>query len=655
MYNRYKIKDRGEKAMSFRPSGKVKAMWVALLVSLTMMTSVAWGLTVDNVIGMYQAKVPASVIIQTLKSAGASSNLSLADVKRLKKAGVPQEVIDAMMPSKASAAPAPEPEPEPEAETGDEVSAEQSEEEKKIAEAAKKAAQEAARKKREELKKARMKEIARRLAKAEESLAEKDYVQSLKAFDEFLQSDDQTPEGTAQAQFGLAESLFGLGLYANAMVNYEEILQTAPEENPVFEQSFYRFRQCSQMVSYEGLPGALTDHYIGGFNPAFQDSYHYFLGKLFFAAADPERAKLYLEKVEARGSDYARAQYVLGLIAVNEAEGDFGGLIKANQYFQQAITLAEQEVYQEELRRVIDLSYLSLARIAYTIATDIPDSYDAAIFYYRKVPADSTNYIEALYESAWAYFLKGNFRRGMGIFHTLDGPDWKSYYLPDTHLLEAQVFLNLCRTQFAQEAINRLEKKYLELKPTLKLYLETYEESIFEAFVQKKLKKGLDLPRRLHLSVLADSRFNESYMNVSRYTSEIQSIEANREIFGGELTERLLERAKDLVEQGKELLSQMIIQVLREREEELDSLDEKVERMRFTIEDQNAQRLEKQIEDSYEGEMAVDAEEAENQNTTNLLVGDKYQTWPFEGEFWEDEINSYRSYLTNQCREEEQR
>ena len=633
-------------------SFSVYSFMLVFVFSCSLLASVAWGITVDNVIGMHQAKLPASVIIQTLKSSGASFNLSLADVKRLKTAGVAQEVIDTMMPASTSATPEPEPELEPDSETGEEIKADQSEEEKKIAEVAKKAAEKAAREKREELKKARMKEIERRLSDAEQSLAEQSYVKALKSFDDFLQSDDQTPEGTAQAQFGLAESLFGLGLYANAMVNYEEILQTSPEENPVFEKAFYRFRQCSQMVSYEGLPGALTDHYIGGFSSDFQDSYHYFLGKLFFSAADPERATLYLEKVKTSSPDYARAQYVMGLIAVNEAAGDFGGLINAQKFFQKAINLSEQEIYNEELSRVTHLSYLSLARIVYTVATDIPDLYDAAIYYYRKVPANSTNYIEALYESAWAYFLKGNIRRGMGIFHTLDGPDWDNYYLPDTHLLEAQVFLNLCRTGFAQEAIKRLEKKYLNLKPTLKLYLETYEENIFEAFVKKKLKKGLDMPRRLHLSVIADSRFNESYMNVLRYTEEISEIQANRDTFGAQLTERLLERAQDLVEQGKELLSQMILQILREREEELDSLDDKVERMRFEIEAQNARRLEAEIEKSYEGNISGEAEQASEQNTVNLLVGDKYLTWPFEGEFWADEINSYRSYLTNQCREE---
>ena len=29
------------------------------------------------------------------------------------------------------------------------------------------------------------------------------------------------------------------------------------------------------------------------------------------------------------------------------------------------------------------------------------------------------------------------------------------------------------------------------------------------------------------------------------------------------------------------------------------------------------------------------------------------RVWPFQGEFWADEINNYRSYLTNLCVEEE--
>ena len=56
----------------------------------------AAGLTVDQVIGMHQANLPPSVILQTIQSTGATFKLSVSDVKRLKKAGVPQSVIDRM-------------------------------------------------------------------------------------------------------------------------------------------------------------------------------------------------------------------------------------------------------------------------------------------------------------------------------------------------------------------------------------------------------------------------------------------------------------------------------------------------------------------------------------------------------------------------------
>ena len=631
-----------------------RASLVALL-SVAALSS-AWGqaLTVDNVIGMHNSKLPAQVIITTLKSSGATFNLSLADLKKLKQAGVAQEVIDVMR-GGAQGTPAPEPEPEPESGEGTSAEPEMTEEEKKIREAAKLAAEKAAAKKREELKKARLAEIKRRLAKAQEHLDAKRYDKALKAFDDFLRSEEQSPEGKAQAQFGLAESLFGLGLYANAMMNYEDILQTPPEDNPVFEKAFYRLRECSREVSFVSLPGVLTDHYIGNFSPEFQNSYYYFLGKLFFTGSDFEQARLYLNKLseaKQKTPDYARAQYVLGLIAVNESVDDFTGLIKANRFFQQAITLAEREEFAEELRRIIHLSYLGLARIAYRIGSDIPSSFDAAIFYYRKVPSDSTNYIEALYESAWAYFLKGNIRRGMGIFHTLDGPDWEHHYLPDTHLLEAQVFLNLCRTKLAELALNRLEQKYLKLKPTLSLYLETYEDTIYQAFIEKKLKRGLDLPRRLRLAVISDTRFNTSYSDLVRYAREVEEIKKNVNLFGKELTARLLERAESLLEMRRELLGEKILEILRDRQEELDKLDDSVKRMRFEIEDQVASKLEDDIDKTYKGKMATAAKKADSQAAANLLVGDKYLQWSFEGEFWADEINSYRSYLTNQCKEE---
>ena len=611
--------------------------------SILLSVSLAWAaMTVDQVIQMHKLNLGDAAIIAALKSQNAVFNLTLDDIKKLKKAGVSQSIIDTMMPQKTETD-EPEPEAEPEPETEDpEAAARQAEKERLMKEAA-------ARYEAEE--KARLlREIESKLEASETELN----VEALKGFENFLQGDgSKSPEGKSKALFGYAEALFGLNFYANAMVQYEEILQTPPEDNPVFEKAFNRFRQCTQKISYDGLPGVFTEHYVGNFSQTFQDSYHYFLGKLFYNSNDFTSAQVYLEKVSNENSDYARAQYIMGVMAVTEAgKEDLTGLIKANRFFTEAITIAELPEYRTELSRVIDLSYLSLARIAYTLGNE---GYDAALFYYRKIPTQSTHYIEALYESAWAYFLKGNIKRGMGIFNTLDAPDWENYYLLDVYLLEAQVFLNLCNTDIAKMLINRIKNDYLPLQKQLDEYMTAYDENMYEAFVKKKLKNGFDLDKRLYYSVISDTRFFEVYSSISRYIEERNEIEKLGSNFGEALSQRLNERAQELIDSGVELFNQVVLRILGDRKADLEKLREQVLEMEVEIEAQVSDQIEKKIESGYKGQFqSADEAQASQQQSASLLVGEKYLTWPFETEYWADEVNHYRSYLTSQCKDEEE-
>ena len=43
---------------------------------------------------MHKAGLPPQVIVQTIRSTGSTFKLAVSDAKRLKKAGVPQEVVD---------------------------------------------------------------------------------------------------------------------------------------------------------------------------------------------------------------------------------------------------------------------------------------------------------------------------------------------------------------------------------------------------------------------------------------------------------------------------------------------------------------------------------------------------------------------------------
>lgn len=491
------------------------------------------------------------------------------------------------------------------------------------------------------------KRIASQLESARDAYEDAEYYRAARLYDEFIQKSDPRKPSALQAKLGLADSLFALKMYGNAAATYHEVVEAGPD-NEAFVPAFEGLRRCGQKISYNPVTlEKLTNYFVGNAPKPFQDGYNYYLGKFFFDYNRYDEARKYLAQVSNEGADFADAQYLLGLMVVLEAgEQDTDEraqkLITASPLFQQAVTAAETK----DEDRVAHLSYLALARIAYTVGL-----YDVAIFYYRKVPTDSTNYVNALYEIGWSYFLKGDIRRGMGIFHTLDGPDWENYFLPDSHLLEATVFMNTCHFDFAHDAVKRMEEKYLALKAPLQRYLAEYTtpETLYRAFVLGQTNKGVELPRLLRMATLADAEFSELYGTVRNRRREVSELSTHKDNLGADLANRLLSSVETQQKDAQMEMGIKISAILQRLDAELTDLEVKLSEIRIEIDEVQADELEKAIKDSYQ-EASQQAAAAAAQRTASVFVGDKYLTWPFEGEYWEDEINAYRSNLTEVCK-----
>ncbi len=616
----------------------------------------AWALSMDDVIRMHGSKLPAAVIIQTIQSTGSTFQLKVSDLARLEKAGVPKEVIEVMMGSGAGTAPAPEPPPEPPpAEEPDELEKmreeeaderARSEEDSRIKEAARKAAE----KERKRIERKRRQRVAQALKSAREALEDKEYAVAAKRFSAFLKEINKEDSIGFSARLGLADALYGLKLYGNAAEVYHGLLATGPESD-VFVPAFTGLRNCSKKIAYNPVTlEALNNHFIGGAPQETQDSYNYFLGKFFFDYTRYEEARRYLGEVKPGAEDYPEAQYLLGLSYIQLAGEDQEStewaktIIGATENFQIAVAAAEEA----EAPRIRNLAYLALARVAYSLG-----SFDAAIFYYRKVPSDSTSYVDALHESGWSYFLKGDLRRGLGIFHTLDGPAWENYYLPDTYLLEATVFMNKCHFDYAHDAIKRIEDKYLSLEKPISRYLQEYSspQDLYRAFVLKQTQNGVELPHLLRMAVISSAEFYDLYTTVSKYRREIVRIKASEAGFGPELEKSLLQTVENRHLEGTIALGIKIAQLLQGLQEELKNLEVQVEEIRIEIDEDEANQIERQTQIIYnKGKSDAVKAEAESQKTATIFIGNNYVTWPFEGEYWADEINNYRSDLREVCK-----
>jgi len=623
---------------------------------LSVGTAYAASLTVDQIVQMHKANLPAAVIVSTIQSTGATFNLSVSDVKRLKKEGVPQSVIDVMTQTGSAAAPAPEPAPAPAPEPAgqmdelemlrqqEDAERGQIEEEARIREAARRAAD----KMRKRVAAEERKRVAKALQDARDALEDRRYAIAAVKFDRFIQSADPSRASTWEAKLGLADALYGLKLFGNAAERYHEVL-SAGSEDPAFVPAFKGLRRCAKKIAYNPVTlEALTNNFVGNKKTAFQDSYNYFLGKFFFDYTRYLDARKYLSEVTQEGADYADAQYLLGLIQVAEAGEDQsdpqwpGRIIGASQFFQRAVTAANSEGES----RVAHLAYLALARISYSVGL-----YDVAIYYYRKIPYDSTSYVNSLHESGWSYFLKGDIRRGLGIFHTLEGPDWDNAFLPDMHLLEATVYMNTCHFNYAHDALKRIDTRFLSLKEPLTTFITAHgtPDALYQAFVLKQGKPGVVLPRLLRTAVITNSEFYDLYTTVTQYRREIVAINRQAATFGEDLSGRLLSTVDTKKKENAIALGIKINRILQQVGEELDDLEVQKTEIQIEIDSTQAEELEKSIEESYRGTSEV--QEAKSaQATASIFVGDLYVTWPFEGEFWADEVNSYRSDIKEVCK-----
>jgi hypothetical protein len=118
---------------------------------------------------------------------------------------------------------------------------------------------------------------------------------------------------------------------------------------------------------------------------------------------------------------------------------------------------------------------------------------------------------------------------------------------------------------------------------------------------------------------------------------------------GDSLSGRLLKTVETRKKEGAIALGLKINQILQGVSDELDTLEVQKTEIQIEIDSAAAEELEKSIQETYRGASDVQAE-ASAQATASIFVGDQYVTWPFEGEFWSDEVNSYRSNVKEVCK-----
>jgi tetratricopeptide (TPR) repeat protein len=600
-------------------------------------------------------QIPEPDIIKAIEKDQTVFDLKIQDILELKKAGVPDGVIKLMLDSKnrwgkggapvaaPGAAPAAAPGAAPAAaapvvkeKTPEEIRAEeerQREEARRLAEEQKKAEE------------ARRSAYARGVLKRGLSLAEDGkWVDSVEVFQRFVVEGNFAP-GTIEfynAKYGMAKAMANAHLYQSAAKLLVEVLLDGPER-PFFKEAFVELRALRKEIIYNPPDlEQLTKFSLVSYSQSFQDEFNYVLGEFFYDYGNYQRALKHFDAVADGAPDKARALYLTGLVQVR-----YKMFKSAVETFQRSIN--EAETAAEPDTAVVDLAYMALARIAYEAG-----NHDAAIFYYRKVPRDSVRAPVVFYEMAWTYLMKGDYSRALGAFHALHSPYFKRTFYPELWILEARTYGDLCRYDQAKKALEMFDNQIAIYIDPLKRYVNAQKspDDFYVNFLASMNGAAAGetfqnpLPREISYPILSNVEFYNVYQTIRQIEKENAEIQKNTQRLGAFAAEMLVKLAvlrKDRVfEAGVK-----IQQILKELDGSMG--DAQVRETEIEV-DINAAAIEKMTEETRRlvGEGGEESGEVQK-SRGGAIVGGDTQVWPFQGEYWADEVPYYRSMLTSQC------
>lgn len=638
------------KTILHRGTGLVLTMLCLLLVILP--AADASALDKNQIVQMSQMGLDDRAIMGAIDSAGQSLQLGDEEVEELRRQGVSEDIINHLRRrgyiSSAQVeedtfeeddfdglAPAPAPAGE-----------EESEEERLERERLERERDDEIRRRAEELRQQEAAEAARerevaaaaaRLSQANNLVAANRNMEAARIYLEFLAFEPEY--GSDQwydATFGLAKSLVQEGIYSGATTPILEVLMEGAERRH-FDEAFMMLTELTRQINYQPpLLEELTQFYIGNKSQSFQNAFNYYIGKFFFDYSRMELALEYLDKLPASARQYPEARYLAGVARLDSEVNDIPGALRN---FESAIIAAEQA--GEESEDILQLGYLALARTFYEV-----DFYDVALFYYEQIPSESARHADARFESAWSYFMKADYDRALGAFHSLHSPYYAQRYYPELYILEATVYLNLCNFDRSKRSLDEFQRHYLNQRPLLRTYLDsTFEPRAYWEMINQVYQKTdePELPRLFTNAVLENISFYNIHRVIRSLEAERASLLANINALG-EFGQEVLERVESQLEMNIEEGGIVVQQALSAVDQELAEWESKAIQIEIDIENEEIEQLQQQLRNpDYVAPQAVTA------GTTLMVVADDWQPWPFEGEYWLDEVASYRSRLRTEC------
>ncbi len=346
----------------------------------------------------------------------------------------------------------------------------------------------------------------------------------------------------------------------------------------------------------------------------------------------------FVTQVDKDSKFYPRAKYLEGLLNY------IGGQdTKAVAAFQEVIRVLNPRTGKRLDPKLREMAFLSLARVHYGYK-----QFDKAVYYYDQIDRDSENWLTALFEASWAYYRRGDFEKALGNLLTLHSPFFEREYFPESQLVKAIIYFEACRYGETRGIVDQFIGRFTAVMKAIEKIATSQEapELLYERIdqLQKDAQsKQDDVTSRVVSLALADPDIRTARRVVQQVKEQLElwrkmpdSFRASR--LGSDLSNELKDvmavRAREAGEVTRRKFESELYQ--------LKSLLAQALRVKIEIARSERESLERKMRNEADSDELIPA-------TARTVVDDEHVYWPYEGEYWRDELGTYELDFT-MCR-----
>jgi outer membrane protein assembly factor BamD (BamD/ComL family) len=498
------------------------------------------------------------------------------------------------------------------------------------------------------------------LANALRLYQQEQYPEASVQFQRVVEGETQdAPANVQKAQFFLGKSLYHLHYYQSALAVFDEISEMG-RNHLFFDQTLQWLAQLgSQLPEPAGIIdkiGRFGVDQLEQFNTADNaDLYNqllYLMGRSKYNQGEFEQGIELFKQVDRSNKWYVKARFFEGISYIRMRRAQ-----PAATAFREIIEALEEGDVEgvDDEKRMKDLAWISLARVYYTAANKVNDEglrevdgvlLGNAVEAWNKIDSDSEYWLDSLFEESWAFFLADEYSRALGNVHTLFSPYFKESFYPEALVLKAVVFFTNCQMTNATAMVQLFHEKYDPVKTKLDELLQKYQDNAQFFEFLKKLRAGeANLPpetRGIIGSALSDRAVLANLEYVALLEQEEKNLNKAPSQFrssslGARILQDILVAKSFAIDQAGEIAKARYNRLVDEMQDLSNQID--------TVEIEVLNYERGQIGQELQAQMTAASESTGGE----VYVSPEHNVWPFNGEYWRDELGYYRQQVTYRC------